>query len=182
MHSHLIAFQPMARRGPLRPFALALASVDVVAAWAIVVAVCFMVAIVGVQVVLRYLFNSSLSWSEELSRLAFIWAMFLGIPLGVRYGAHIGINVLTVRLPELQRRLLARGVALVGAAMMCLVAWQSVRIAWEQWDEFMVSVDLSSGWFMLAVAFGAAHSMLHLLWIVLHGPHEIDDPVLEGAV
>jgi hypothetical protein len=31
----------------------------------------------------------------------------------------------------------------------------------------MGTVNMSAGWFMLAVACGAGHSMLHLVWIVL---------------
>lgn len=35
----------------------------------------------GLQVVCRYLFNSSLTWSEELSRYLFVWTGFLTLSL-----------------------------------------------------------------------------------------------------
>jgi len=35
------------------------------------------------QVVLRFLFDSSLVWVEELGRFIFMWLMFLGITVGV---------------------------------------------------------------------------------------------------
>lgn len=84
-------------------------------------------------------------------------------------------------LHPVARDILARSIAFLGAVVMGLVAWQSVRICLEQWDEFMVSVDLSSGWFMVAVAVGAGHSMLHLVWIVLQGAHPAPDAVIEGG-
>ncbi len=36
--------------------------------------------IVGVSVFTRYFLNSSLGWSDELSRFLFIWVTFLGQP------------------------------------------------------------------------------------------------------
>ena len=182
MHQDLVAFRPMAGAGPLRPLALAIASLDVLAAWTIVVAISGMVALVALQVLLRYAFNTSLSWTDETSRLGFVWSIFLGIPLGIRRGSHIGIEFLTARLPAMPQVLLARGMALLGAALMALVAWQSVSIAVEQWDERMGTLNMSAGWFMLAVACGAGHSMLHLVWIVLAGPHRGHQLTDEGSL
>ena len=182
MHQDLVAFRPMVSAGPLRPLALAIASLDLLAAWTIVLAISGMVALVALQVLLRYAFNTSLGWTDETSRLAFVWSIFLGIPLGIRRGSHIGIEFLTGRLPAVPQDLLARCMALLGAALMALVAWQSVRIALEQWDERMGTLDLSSGWFMLAVAWGAGHSMLHLVWIMLSGPHRGHALTDEGSL
>lgn len=38
----------------------------------------FTVILVFFQVILRYVFSSSLSWSEELARYIFIWQIWLG--------------------------------------------------------------------------------------------------------
>jgi len=182
MYEDLVAFRPMGSSRPLRPLALLIASVDLLAAWTIVVAISVMVGLVALQVLLRYAFNTSLGWTDETSRLAFVWAIFLGIPLGIRRGSHIGIEFLTSQLPAVPRDLLARTMALLGAGLMALVAWQSASIAFDQWDELMGTVNMSSGWFILAVAFGAAHSLLHLLWIVLTGPHRSHSLTDEGSL
>lgn len=171
MRQSLIQYRPLAGRPALRPVGAAIAGLDVAVAWAIVVAISLMVGVVGLQVLLRYVFNDSLSWADELSRLAFVWSIFMGIALGLRVNAHIGIAALTNRLPARPRLQLARLVAAAGAGLMALVCWQSVRIAWEQWDELMGAVNMSTGWFMLAVAFGAGHSLLHLAWVAVHGPY-----------
>ena len=162
----------MGGTGGMRVLARGIAAVDVVAAWTIVVAISVMVVLVALQVLLRYALNTSLGWTDETSRLAFVWSIFLGIPLGVRRGSHIGIEFLTARIGVVPRNTLARAMAALGAVLMALVAWQSIRLAWDQWDELMGTVNMSSGWFILAVAVGAAHSMLHLIWIVLNGAHQ----------
>ena len=162
-------YDPAPASGWRRPLAAGLAVLDAAAAWAICVQVAFMVAAVSAQVLLRYAFNTSIGWADEISRLMFVWSIFLAIPLGIKLGVHIGIEMLTVRLPSGARDALARAVALAGCAMMGLVAYQAAIVSWDQWDEQLASMDASAALFILALAVGCAHSALHLAWIVLSG-------------
>ena len=148
-------------------YSSALDAVDRVARTVIVAASAAMILIVTLQVLLRYAFNSSIDWSEEISRLLFVWCMFLAIPLGIREGAHVGIELLVAHIAPGARAWLAKGCALGGAAMMLVVFWQAVAVAALTWDEMMQSVNLSINWFMVPVAIASAHSFLHfvqLLW------------------
>lgn len=43
------------------------------------------------QVIMRYLFNKAPSWTEELTRYAFIWCAYFGVSLGVKRNAHISV-------------------------------------------------------------------------------------------
>lgn len=52
------------------------------------------VFIIFIQIIARYVFNSSLSWSEELARYIFIWQIWLGASLGVRERKHIRIEII----------------------------------------------------------------------------------------
>jgi len=133
-------------------------------------AVAAMVAVVSAQVALRYGFNKSIDWADEVGRLAFVWAIFLAIPLGVRDGAHIGIDLLVDKLPAGGQAALRRAGAAVAAAMMLAICWAAVRTCREQWDELMATVDWSVGWFIVPVAIGALFSAFHLLHIVIAGP------------
>lgn len=167
-------------QGRLRPVALTLHALDTVAGWSIVALMGAMVAVVSLQVVLRYGLNSSIGFADELARLTFVWSIFLGIPLGIRIGAHIGMELLTARLPDPVQNALVRVMALAAAAMMVLVAWQSALVAMDQWDELMISMDASAGWFLVAVGVGCAHSALHLIWIALTGkPHTTETAATE---
>lgn len=56
------------------------------------------VILIFTQVIMRYVFNSSLSWTEELARYMFIWESWLGISLGARMGKHIRIEILINKL------------------------------------------------------------------------------------
>ncbi|KUO73056.1 MAG: hypothetical protein APF77_20510 [Clostridia bacterium BRH_c25] len=54
----------------------------------------FTVTIIFIQVIMRYVFNSSLSWSEELARYIFIWQIWLGASIGVREKKHIKVELI----------------------------------------------------------------------------------------
>lgn len=132
-------------------------------------AVAVMVCVVSAQVALRYGFNRSFDWADEVGRLAFVWSIFLAIPLGVRQGAHIGINIMIDKLPLAWQGAFKRAGAAVCAAMMFAIAWAAFRVAREQWDELMATVDWSVGWFIVPVGLGALLSALHLVRVVIVG-------------
>lgn len=51
-----------------------------------------MMIIMGIQIVSRYVFGNSLSWSEEVTRFCFIWTGFLSISYCVKNGKSIKID------------------------------------------------------------------------------------------
>ncbi|MEP6655692.1 MAG: TRAP transporter small permease [Betaproteobacteria bacterium] len=169
------SYAPAAAEGALRPLAALIAALDLAAAWALVALVAGMVILVSAQVFMRYALNSSIGWTDEVSRLTFVWSIFLAIPLGIKAGVHIGMEILTVRLPARMQDVLARVIALLGAAMMTLVSYQAFILAYDQWDELMASINMSAAWFIVPVAIGCAHSALHLLWITMTGKGGVDE-------
>ncbi len=54
----------------------------------------FSVALVFMQVVMRYVFGSSLTWSEELARYIFLWQIWLGASYAVKEHRHLRIEVI----------------------------------------------------------------------------------------
>jgi TRAP-type transport system small permease protein len=59
-----------------------------------------MVLLVFGNVVLRYLFDTGITVSEELSRWIFVWVTFLGAIVAMREHAHLGTDALVSRLPR----------------------------------------------------------------------------------
>jgi TRAP-type C4-dicarboxylate transport system permease small subunit len=64
------------------------------------------VVLLFTQVVMRYVFNSSIAWAEELSRYLFIWESWLGISIGAKHAKHIKITILTDRFKGISRSVL----------------------------------------------------------------------------
>jgi TRAP-type C4-dicarboxylate transport system permease small subunit len=59
-----------------------------------------MVLIVNFHVIMRYFFNSTPAWTEELSLLLMIWFCFIAMMIGVKLKAHIAIEMFMDKLPR----------------------------------------------------------------------------------
>lgn len=59
-----------------------------------------MTLIILYQVFSRQLLSHTPAWSEELSRVLFIWVAFLGIAYGFKEKLHIGVGLIAEMLPE----------------------------------------------------------------------------------
>lgn len=73
-------------------------------------------AIVFSQFFSRYVLNSSIAWTEEIARFFLVAVTFLGIPIGVRKGTHILVEVFCGLLPAGLQRVTAIVINLVSFA------------------------------------------------------------------
>ncbi len=72
--------------------------------WLLVALLGVMVVLVFGNVVLRYGFNSGITFSEEVSRFLFMWVTLLGALVAMHDGAHLGMTSVIARLPVAGRR------------------------------------------------------------------------------
>ncbi len=93
--------------------------------------------IVGVSVFTRYCLNSSLGWSDELSRFLFIWVTFLGAAYAYGLNEHIGLDFVVDRIRSEKTRTVLRllGEIFIGAVIFV--------IAWYGWDVAVSATNLS---------------------------------------
>ena len=98
-----------------------------------------MATIVFINVVLRYGFGSGVAASEELSRLLFVWMVFIGATAAYPAGQHMAFTSLV--------RHIARGPvsrAWVSRAIHALVLLACVLIGWGAWQQVVVGMDSTS--------------------------------------
>lgn len=72
----------------------------------IVVSLSLMAACVFGNVIMRYFFKSGLTWAEELSRLFFMWLIFLGSIVAFKENAHLGVDTVVKYLSVRGRKIL----------------------------------------------------------------------------
>lgn len=56
-----------------------------------------MVFVVIINVILRYFFNTSLYWAEEVATTCFVWSVFIGASATYKHKMNIGIDFLIRR-------------------------------------------------------------------------------------
>lgn len=137
--------------------------VDRASYWGVVIALGTMTALVTAQVITRYGFNSSIDSADELSRLFFVWSIFLAIPHGVKYGTHVGIDLLISRLGDSKKEMVFRSVSSISALLMIVVLYAATIATIDKWPELMPTLNFTAAVYYIPVLICAGHSLLHLI-------------------
>ncbi|MDO5693102.1 MAG: TRAP transporter small permease subunit [Pseudomonadota bacterium] len=95
-----------------------------------------MATLVFLNVVLRYGFGTGIAATEELSRLLFVWMVFIGATAAYPSGEHMAFTSL---LELLRRRpaamkaatVLIRGLVIGACVLLGWGAWQQVAVGWN---------------------------------------------------
>ena len=107
-----------------------------------------MLALTGVilyAVVMRYFFNASPSWSEEVPRVAFLWVSYLAIAVAMKRGQSLRVTFLLERLPPLARVWLEMFMHASIFVMLGFLFWHNVPV-----------IELNRGTRMLATQWSDA--------------------------
>jgi len=94
---------------------------------------------VFVNVVLRYGFGSGIAASEELSRLLFVWMVFIGAAAAYPLGEHM---VFTSLVGALRSRPLAFAAMTVLIRLLVIAA--CVLLGWGAWQQVLIGMDSRS--------------------------------------
>lgn len=139
-----------------------------------------MVLLVFGNVLLRYVFNSGIAISEEMSRWLFVWLTFMGAVVAVKEQAHLGTDFLLAKLPPW----IQRSCLVVSYVLMLYCTWLLFSGAWTQtqinWDVEAPVSGASVGIFYASGVFFAASSgviLLRQLWLLLSGQVRDEDLV-----
>lgn len=65
-----------------------------------------MVVIIFSQIVMRYVFNNSLTWSEEITRYIFLWQIWVGLSYGVKKSKHIRVEIIKYHLNDQGKKII----------------------------------------------------------------------------
>jgi TRAP-type C4-dicarboxylate transport system permease small subunit len=96
-----------------------------------------MVVLVFGNVVLRYGFGTGLAWGEEISRLLFVWLVFIGATSAYPRGEQMAFTGLVARF---------KGRALLAATLLVHLAVlvSCALVAWGAWQQVMVGTNSKS--------------------------------------
>jgi len=144
-----------------------------------------MVVMVFGNVVLRYVFNSGIIVSEEVSRWLFLWVTFLGAVVALKEHGHLGTDALISRLPILGKKICL----VLGHLLMLYATWLVFSGALTQ-TRINLSVEAPVTGASMAFVYAtgvvfatlAAPLLLRNLWHVLTGHlSEADMVMIQGT-
>lgn len=95
---------------------------------ALAFAVVFLSVVWGV--IARYIAAQPASWSNELATIGFAWLVFLGAAAAGKRRLHVGVDLLTARLPAAAQRILSIVVGVFLAVVLAYMAWLAVKLGY----------------------------------------------------
>ena len=125
-------------------------------------------AVTAARVVGRYVLGLALPWSEELTRLLFVWLVMLA----AARAAHMRIDLVQDRLAPRARRRLGVGVAALSVGLLGLLVYYGLALveltAYDRYTALGVSVQ----YLYWAVVVGGGLWIVLLLAETLIGPED----------
>lgn len=104
-----------------------------------------MTVVTFANVLARYLFNSNILWSLELTVFLFGWMVLLGASYEVKKNSHLGVDMLINALPAFPRQL----VGLVAVAVCLCFSFLMLKGSWDYWANFANLPATDGRWFPL---------------------------------
>lgn len=126
------------------------------------IAISITVLVVIVNVVLRYGFGFVVPWSEELSVICFIWAVYLGISSCYKHKLHMGVDVVVAMLPERAKipfRLCVSVFLLALNILMAVLSYQYLMLSNKVTPVMGVSYFVINGVLLLCFSLMAIHTV-----------------------
>jgi len=88
-----------------------------------------MTSLTFVNVIMRYVFNSGLTWALEITEFLFAWLILFGMSYGVKVGSHIGVDALVRLFPNSVQRVIGLMVVAAGilySSWLIIGGWELV--------------------------------------------------------
>lgn len=147
----------------------------------LIVSLALMVLLVFGNVVLRYVFNSGIAVSEEISRLLFVWLTFLGAIVAMREKGHLGVDTLISKLGPLGKRVCWLISQLLMLLCCLVISWGGVRVTQLNAGSDAAVSGISNAWIYASVvvaALGIGTILIGNLWRMITGQLDEADLVM----
>ena len=125
----------------------------------------FNVVLVFFQVVMRYVFQNSLSWSEELARYIFLWQTWLGASYAVKEHRHLRVEMLADRFKGRARLVFELFVLVVWFGFSGFLAYQGYQMTsfLVQSGQTSAAMQIPISWAYASVPGGCGRVALRLV-------------------
>lgn len=103
-----------------------------------------MILLVFLNVILRFVFSTGFAWSEEITRLCFIYLVYLGTIGAARDNRHLGVETVLERVPPLYQKIIYVFLQLSMIWLMWILTQGSWELARQNLDNRWVATQFPS--------------------------------------
>ena len=126
------------------------------------------------NVVLRYLFDSGITWALEAVQYIFAWVVLVGAAHGVKVGIHLGIDILVEKFSRETQRIISLFAAALTLLFVATVFVLSIQYTMKvySWGDLSLDLQIPQWIPYLAIPIGLFLMLYHLLrvtWMIWKG-------------
>ncbi len=127
-----------------------------------------MLVIIFSQVVSRYVFQHSLTWSEEIGRYIFVWMTFLGMTVAYRAGSHVALDMLCNALSGISRKTLAAANDILVIILSSAIMYSGIKLFFLGMRQKSPALKIPMQWVYIIIPVSGALLLffaLRLFWL-----------------
>jgi len=122
-----------------------------------------------INVFFRYVLNDPLSWPPEFARFVQVAVTMLASGLAVRYGRHVGVTIIVLRLPIRIQMVIFMATNFLVLSFLMVVLFEGYKLAFiEGPSQLAPSLQVSMMWAFIALPLGALLMIIHVIEISLN--------------
>ena len=133
--------------------------------------------LVVINIVLRYVFNSGLVWSEEVATGCFVWSVFIGAVAVFKHRGHVGVDIIVKRMPQGMQKAIGLITDVILVALNGYMSYLSVIYISKSYTKMTPVLGISSVYISSSVLIAFVLMTLYSIpsvWQVVFGPGKED--------
>ena len=115
------------------------------------------------QIFIRYVLNSSLTWSEELSTYCYVWSVFIGSSAIIHSDSHLKIDFFEKKFSKNKQKFFRYLYIFSSLAFYILLFYLSVLVTIKTWSVTTVSLNFTMGFIFLVIPISSLLAIINSL-------------------
>lgn len=114
----------------------------------------FLTALIGVNVISRYVFNNPIKWQYEATLVCMPWVIFFGMAMAFKTDEHMRLTFVANAMSEKTRRIYMVVLDLIVLCFLLVGGFLSISVVKNAWPTIYQTIPVSKGLFYLPFPIG----------------------------
>jgi len=115
-------------------------------------------------VIMRYVFNRSPIWGEELARMCMVYLCFIGFNVGIHFDTHIRVTMFDIYLPKWLIAISDRFMFIVLMAVSVLLLVEGVNLTIVGHGNVITGMQIPTSFLMVCIPIGAFLNIFQIVY------------------